>query len=682
MGLTGGSGVAATGSAALAGGATAGTTLTATAGTFAFSAGVGATSAIAAAVGGVAGSVASQLVGKAIGATDSFSLRQAVGSGLTAGLTAGAGAALSGASGTLGKVLSAEGWRGAASSAVLSSLAGQAGSRLAGLDTSFSWRSVAANAVAASISASVTSRLSQGLKLDLGSEAGQFGQDLLGGAVGGVVSLHTRRAAGIDQRVDYGQVAVDAFGNTLGNSAAGEHSRRALATLERQHRADLINAELQGRLAEGELQGAALAQALGRSGLPSGSRSHDGLWDRLPADGSRVLLDQRRGTNANGTAWTEQDWARRINDSFERRRFGGARVDFNTVRTDGVRDRRPAQVEALPEIVRTAVRSTTAQRLEAVEQWREGGVASWDSYRGSFAGDMTASIMTMFFNAGAGGVSSAVSAFGMGTDQRFNREVQASIGLAARNPELVAAAGQAWWAKPLDQKASDLGTAGIGALLTGGRSLIKYLDTVADVGAATQKLSLLRRNSEMREARQDWSVVDGLEVGREGPVLGSNPTSLGRIRLDPSLSQADRVFAGASGRAIAENPVAIRSYARLQQQGTDVVYINDPDFGFSGLWDPPRNRVTVNLAENLSPPRDIVSTLIHEASHQTRFFRGYSTPTRYEEYLSFRREALFELGRPPTLGERRTIWDAIANTPDYQRLPTGKVPVLSWETVK
>ena len=229
MGLTGGSGVAATGSAALAGGATAGATLTATAGTFPFSAGVGATSAIAAAVGGVAGSVASQLVGKAIGATDSFSLRQAVGSGLTAGLTAGAGSALSGASGTLGKVLSAEGWRGAASSAVLSSLAG--------LDTSFSWRSVAANAVAASISASVTSRLSQGLKLDLGSEAGQFGQDLLGGAVGGVVSLHTRRAAGIDQRVDYGQVAVDAFGNAIANALTGEHSRRADAVFVAQAKA-------------------------------------------------------------------------------------------------------------------------------------------------------------------------------------------------------------------------------------------------------------------------------------------------------------------------------------------------------------------------------------------------------------------------------------------------------------
>lgn len=197
--------------------------------------GIGAAGSVAAAsIGGFAGSVASQLVGKALGVTDSFSLRQAVGSGLTAGLTAGAGAALSGASGTLSKVLSAEGWRGAASSSVLNSLTGQAGSRLAGLDTSFSWRSVAANAVAASISASVTSRLSQSPRLDLTTEPGQFGLDVLGTAVGGVVSLHTRRAAGIDQRVDYGQVAVDAFGNAIANALTGEHSRRATNAAWRQ----------------------------------------------------------------------------------------------------------------------------------------------------------------------------------------------------------------------------------------------------------------------------------------------------------------------------------------------------------------------------------------------------------------------------------------------------------------
>jgi hypothetical protein len=167
-----------------------------------------------------------------------------------------------------------------------------------------------------------------------------------------------------------------------------------------------------------------------------------------------------------------------------------------------------------------------------------------------------------------------------------------------------------------------------------------------------------------------------------GHVVAANSgNGFAKIRLDPSLSDADRIFAGASGKTIAENPVARRSYARLQEQGTDVVYINDPEFGSSGLWNPHRNTVTINLADNLSPS-EITSTLIHESSHQTRFFRGFSTPTQYEEFLSFRREALFEFGRRPTLIERRSIWDAIGRTPEYQNLPVGKVPVRSWEVVK
>jgi YD repeat-containing protein len=230
VGGAAGTGAFAAGTAVMTG------TATVTAGGVVTAMGAG-TMAASAAIGGFAGSVASQLAGKALGVTDSFSLRQAVGSGLTAGLTAGAGAALSGASGTLGRVLNAGDWRSAAGSAVMNSLTGQAGARLAGLDTSFSWRGVAANAVSASLSASVTSRLSQGLKLDLTTDAGQFNQDLLGGAVGGVVSLHTRRAAGVDQRVDYGQVAVDAFGNAIANALTGEHSRRADAVLAAQAKA-------------------------------------------------------------------------------------------------------------------------------------------------------------------------------------------------------------------------------------------------------------------------------------------------------------------------------------------------------------------------------------------------------------------------------------------------------------
>jgi hypothetical protein len=271
-----------------------------------------------------------------------------VGSGLTAGLTAGAGAALSGASGTLGRIFGTGDWRSAAGHAAVNSLTGHAGARLAGLDNSFSWRNVAASAVTASLTSSAAGRLGRAMHIDLTTAQGQFAQDLLGGAVGGVVGIHTRRAAGLDQRVDYGQVAADAFGNALANGLTGEHSRQALKALEAQHRSELIHDELAGRLARGDLHGQARADALRALGLPSDPRRHDGLWDRLPEDGSRIRLAARQGRNPNGTAWFEEDWARRINDSYERERFGGARVDFNTIRTDGVRDRRAAQVEVMP----------------------------------------------------------------------------------------------------------------------------------------------------------------------------------------------------------------------------------------------------------------------------------------------------------------------------------------------
>lgn len=44
-------------------------------------------------------------------------------------------------------------------------------------------------------------------------------RDTVGGMVGGVVSLHTRRALGFEDQVNYGNIAADSFGNALGNAA-------------------------------------------------------------------------------------------------------------------------------------------------------------------------------------------------------------------------------------------------------------------------------------------------------------------------------------------------------------------------------------------------------------------------------------------------------------------------------
>lgn len=52
-------------------------------------------------------------------------------------------------------------------------------------------------------------------------------------------------------------------------------------------------------------------------------------------------------------------------------------------------------------------------------------------------------------------------------------------------------------------------------------------------------------------------------------------------------------------------------------------------------------------ARNNSSAREAVSTIVHESSHVDRAIRRGIAPgaTRYEEYLAFRREALFDLGR-------------------------------------
>lgn len=199
------------GIAALAGGATATTSLIGVSG-LATATSVGFASVAAAAVGGFAGSVASQLVGKALGAVDSFSLRGAVAGGLTAGFTAGVGTQL----GSMGQLIDKGKWGSVAASAAMSSAGAYVAGRMAGLDTSFSWRSIAASAVTAVVSGKINKSL--GTVLEGPGLSNGMLNDTLGGIVNGVVSLHTRRAFGFDDQVDYGSIAVDAFGNALGNA--------------------------------------------------------------------------------------------------------------------------------------------------------------------------------------------------------------------------------------------------------------------------------------------------------------------------------------------------------------------------------------------------------------------------------------------------------------------------------
>jgi LysM repeat protein len=179
-------------------------------------------------VGGFMGSVASQVVGKALGVVDHFSLRSAFSSGLTAGFSAGIGSA--GIVGQLaGKGEYAHIARGAISGAV-GGVTSYAANRIAGIDVSFSWKSIAAGAVSGAISAGIGKSL--GLMPDADqkiSNLRSFGNDFATGLIGGVTRVHVRRTFGFDDKIDYAAITADAFGNALGNAtvkAMVDHSLR------------------------------------------------------------------------------------------------------------------------------------------------------------------------------------------------------------------------------------------------------------------------------------------------------------------------------------------------------------------------------------------------------------------------------------------------------------------------
>lgn len=77
---------------------------------------------------------------------------------------------------------------------------------------------------------------------------------------------------------------------------------------------------------------------------------------------------------------------------------------------------------------------------------------------------------------------------------------------------------------------------------------------------------------------------------------------------------------------------------------------------------------------NARSAKDAVEYLVHEGVHaeKTARFGAFRMGTRYEEYLAFRRQLLFNYGRKPTLQERRDIWDFINQ--EYSHLPVGKSP--------
>ncbi|WP_409424619.1 MULTISPECIES: LysM peptidoglycan-binding domain-containing protein [unclassified Pseudoalteromonas] len=174
----------------------------------------GALGVAAAAIGGFVGSVASQVVGKAMGAVDSFSLKGALASGLTAGATAGMGQYLQGADWANNGKKSIDAVTGlktlkTAGKTVMgatSAISSVAANKLVGNQASFCWGNVAASAV--------TSAVAPG-------DYGAIGKGIIN-PINGIIQSGIQYGAdklfGNQASWNFGNVATDAFGNALGNS--------------------------------------------------------------------------------------------------------------------------------------------------------------------------------------------------------------------------------------------------------------------------------------------------------------------------------------------------------------------------------------------------------------------------------------------------------------------------------
>ncbi|SDA89538.1 YD repeat-containing protein, partial [Pseudomonas sp. NFACC15-1] len=162
----------------------------------------------AAIVGGMAGSAAAQLAGNAMGVTDGFSWGQVAMGGLGAAVGAGVGGLVSGGQ-TVQQLAQTGSYGKIATAAVLNSFGNYGASKIVGLDASFSWRSIATSALASV----ATARISKGL----GLTTDNFKSNFMNGVIGAQVSSSVQALIGKGGKLDYADVAADAFGNAIGN---------------------------------------------------------------------------------------------------------------------------------------------------------------------------------------------------------------------------------------------------------------------------------------------------------------------------------------------------------------------------------------------------------------------------------------------------------------------------------
>lgn len=200
----------------------------------------------------------------------------------------------------------------------------------------------------------------------------------------------------------------------------------------------------------------------------------------------------------------------------------------------------------------------------------------------------------------------------------------------------------------------------------------------ATAGVLTRGSEVLAQNAGRAEqagetlaVNADRALNGAAKAGRSGET-GAADSAAKIVFTDTANTVVDKAVGTNAGKLIADSPVGSAFYRSLQYRGTNVKMVSDPAMKEVGFWaGKGLNEVEVNLLRCRSA-KDAASTIVHEATHQRRAYKGLLQKNRYEEYLAFRNEQWFERGARPTLSERRAIWESVNDL--YPELPVGRNP--------
>ena len=165
---------------------------------------------LAPAVGAAAGSIAGQVIGVATGLQEEFDWGAVATAALTAGFTRG--------------VDISQGPLMAAAQGAVNNMVGQGIGIITGQQEKFEWSQVIVSALAAPITASIDAEI-KGVSNTTsvkGFSWSGFGADLGAGLAKGVVKQGVRILVDRKGKMDWSQIAVDAFGNAVGNGIVAE----------------------------------------------------------------------------------------------------------------------------------------------------------------------------------------------------------------------------------------------------------------------------------------------------------------------------------------------------------------------------------------------------------------------------------------------------------------------------